>query len=133
MIDPIGLALENFDVTGQYRIKDNGVPVDSTGQLYDGTEMQGPAGLRSALLKHKESFLMTFAENLMTYALGRRVEYADMPAVRAIIRDAAASNNRMSSFILGVVNSAAFRMAKPDTNLLTTDAGEPKRSNSGQR
>ena len=72
VIDPIGLALENFDVTGQYRIKDNGVPVDSTGQLYDGTEMEGAAGLRNALLKHQDAFLMTFAENLMTYALGRQ-------------------------------------------------------------
>ena len=71
--------------------------------------------------------------DLMTYALGRRVEYADMPAVRAIIREASASNNRMSSFILGVVNSGAFRMAKPDNHLLTADTSEPKRSNSGQR
>ena len=62
------------------------MPVDSTGQLYDGTEMEGAAGLRSALLKHKDAFLMNFAENLMTYALGRRVEAYDMPALRAIVR-----------------------------------------------
>src|SRR4029453_13444874 len=92
VIDPIGLALENFDVTGRYRIKDNGVPVDSTGQLYDGRAMEGAAGLRSALLKHQDAFLMTFAENLMTYALGRRIEAYDMPAVRAIVRDAAKQN-----------------------------------------
>jgi len=133
VIDPLGLALENFDATGAWRIKDNEVAIDSVGDLYDGTKMEGPAGLRQAILKHSDVFLLSFTENLMTYALGRRVEYADMPAVRAIIRDASKSNNRMSSFILGVVNSAAFRMAKPDTNLLTTDAGEPKRSNSGQR
>jgi hypothetical protein len=133
VIDPLGLALENFDATGAWRIKDNEVAIDSVGDLYDGTKMEGPAGLRQAILKHSDVFLLSFTENLMTYALGRRVEYADMPAVRAIIRDASASNNRMSSFILGVVNSGAFRMAKPDTHLLTTDAGEPKRSNSGQR
>ena len=89
VIDPLGLALENFDVTGRWRIKDNGVPVDATGVLYDGTPMEGPAGLRAALLKHKDAFLLSFTENLMTYALGRRVEAYDMPAVRAIIREAA--------------------------------------------
>jgi hypothetical protein len=112
VIDPIGLALENFDVTGQYRIKDNGVPVDSKGQLYDGTDMQGPAGLRNALLKHKESFLMTFAENLMTYALGRRVEAYDMPALRAIVRSAEAHNYGVQAFVAGVAKSAAFQMSR---------------------
>jgi hypothetical protein len=121
VMDPLGLALDNFDVTGAWRIKDNEVPVDSTGDLYDGTKMNGPAGLRQALLKHSDVVLRSFVENLLTYALGRRVEYADMPAVRAIIRDAAKRNNRMSSFILGVVNSAAFRMVKPE-GVVTTEA-----------
>jgi hypothetical protein len=111
VIDPIGLALENFDVTGRWRIKDNEVPVDPTGVLYDGTKIEGPAGLRAALLNHKDVFLQTFTENLMTYALGRRVEFYDLPAIRAIERDAAKSDNRMSAFILGIVNSAAFRMS----------------------
>jgi hypothetical protein len=135
VIDPLGLALENFDATGAWRIKDNEVPVDSTGDLYDGTKMDGPRGLQQALLKHGDMILLTFTENLMTYALGRRVEYADMPAIRAIIRDAARNNGRMSSFVLGVVNSAAFRMAKAtDTHqLTTTDAAEPRRSNSSAR
>ena len=133
VIDPLGLALENFDATGAWRIKDNEVPVDSVGDLYDGTTMAGPAGLRQAIMKHSDVFLLSFTENLMTYALGRRVEYADMPAVRAILRDAGKSNNRMSAFVLGVVNSGAFRMAKADNHLLTTDAGEAKRSNSGSR
>jgi mono/diheme cytochrome c family protein len=133
VIDPLGLALENFDATGAWRIKDNEVPVDSVGDLYDGTKMDGPAGLRQALVKHADVFLLSFTENLMTYALGRRVEYADMPAVRAIIRDAGRSDNRMSAFILGVVNSAAFRMARPDNQPLVTDAGEAKRSNSSAR
>ena len=122
VIDPLGLALENFDVTGAWRIKDNEVPIDAVGDLYDGMKMDGPAGLRQALLKHSDMVLRSFTENLMTYALGRRVEYADMPAVRAIIRDAAKTNNRMSSFILGVVDSAAFRMTKPDAGVVTTDA-----------
>jgi mono/diheme cytochrome c family protein len=109
VIDPIGLALENFDPTGKWRIKDNEVPVDSAGVLYDGMKIEGPAGLREALLKHKDVFLQTFTENLMTYALGRRVEYYDMPTVRAIVRDAAQHDYRLSSFVLGIVNSPAFR------------------------
>ncbi len=112
VIDPLGLALENFDVVGRYRIKDNGVTVDSTGQLYDGTQMEGAAGLRNALIKHKDAFLMTFAENLMTYALGRRVEAYDMPALRAIVRDAGKQNDRIGAFIAGVTRSAAFQMSR---------------------
>ena len=73
VIDPLGLALENFDVTGKWRIKDNGAPVDPTGELYDGTPMDGPAGLRKALLKHQDVFVLSFTESLLTYALGRRV------------------------------------------------------------
>jgi hypothetical protein len=124
VIDPLGLALDNFDVTGAWRIKDNEVPVDAVGDLYDGTKMNGPAGLRQALLKHSDMVLRSFTENLLTYALGRRIEYSDMPTVRAIVRDAAKNNNRMSSFILGVVNSPAFRMVKPDTSAITTDAAQ---------
>jgi hypothetical protein len=111
-IDPLGLALDNFDVTGAWRIKENEVPVDSVGDLYDGTKMNGPAGLREALLKHQDMVLRSFTENLLTYALGRRVEPSDMPAVRAIVANAAKNDNRFSSYVLGVVNSAAFRMVK---------------------
>jgi hypothetical protein len=110
MIDPIGLALENFDATGAFRIKDNGVPVDTSGELYDGTPLESPEDLRRALLNHSTSLLRTFTENLMAYALGRRVEYYDMPAVRKVVRDAKAEDYRMSSFVLGVVRSPAFRM-----------------------
>ena len=122
VIDPLGLALENFDATGAWRIKDNEAPIDSIGDLYDGTKMEGPRGLRQALLKHADLFLLSFTENLMTYALGRRVEYADMPAIRAIIRDARPSHLRLSSFVLGVVNSAAFRMTKPPEAPVATDS-----------
>ena len=105
VIDPLGLALENFDVTGRWRIKDNGVAVDATGELYDGTPMSGPAGLRQALLKHKDAMLLSFTESLMTYALGRRVEAFDMAAVRRVIRDAAGQDCKISAFIQGVVKS----------------------------
>jgi mono/diheme cytochrome c family protein len=113
-IDPLGLALDNFDVTGAWRIKDNEVPVDVVGDLYDGTKIDGPAGLREALLRHQDMVLRSFAENLLTYAIGRRVEYTDMPAVRTIVNGAAKNDNRFSSYVLGIVNSAAFRMAKPE-------------------
>jgi hypothetical protein len=126
-IDPLGLALENFDATGAWRIKDNEVAVDVVGDLYDGTKVNGPAGLRDALLRHQDMVLRSFAENLLTYAIGRRVEYADMPAVRAVVREAAKNDNRMSSFILGVVNTAAFRMAKIENTApkaLNTDVSQ---------
>jgi hypothetical protein len=114
VIDPLGLTLENFDVTGRWRIRDNGAPVDANGDLYDGTKMSGPAGLRAALLKHQDAFTQSFTERLMTYAVGRRVEYYDMPAIRAILRDAAKSNNRFSAFVMGVVTSPAFRMSQAE-------------------
>jgi hypothetical protein len=112
VIDPLGLALENFDVTGVWRIKDSGVAIDPVGDLYDGTRLDGPIALRNALLKHQDVIMLSFTESLMTYALGRRVEYFDMPAVRQIVRDAKAKNYRFSAFISGVANSAAFRMGR---------------------
>jgi len=114
VIDPLGLALENFDVTGAWRIKDNEVSIDSAGELYDGTKMAGPNGLRNALLKNKEIFLQTFTENLMTYALGRRVEFSDMPAIRQIVREAAKNDYRTSSFFLSVIKTPAFQMSAVD-------------------
>jgi mono/diheme cytochrome c family protein len=110
VIDPLGLALENFDVTGAYRIKDNEVPVDVNGDLYDGTRMEGPAGLRAALLKHSDMFLTGFTESMLTYATGRRIEYTDQPMIRAIVREAAKKDNKLSAFVMGVVNSPAFKM-----------------------
>ena len=114
VIDPLGLALENFDVTGRWRIRDNGAPVDPVGDLYDGTRMTGPAGLRSALLKHQDMFILSFTERLMTYSLGRRVEYFDAPTIRKITRDAAKRNNRFSAFVIGIVTSPAFQMSKAE-------------------
>jgi mono/diheme cytochrome c family protein len=112
VIDPLGLALENFDATGKWRIKDAGQPIDAVGELYDGTKMDGPIGLRNALLKHSDVVILSFTESLMTYALGRRVEYFDMPQVRQIVREAKKNDYRISSFILGVARSPAFRMSR---------------------
>ncbi|WP_419164470.1 DUF1592 domain-containing protein [Candidatus Palauibacter sp.] len=114
VIDPLGLALENFDVTGAYRINDQGRTVDTSGELYDGTPLAGPGDLRTALLSRRESLARTFTENLMAYALGRRVEYFDMPTVREITRAAETDDYRMSAFILGVANSPAFLMSRGD-------------------
>jgi hypothetical protein len=121
VIDPLGLALENFDVTGRWRIRDNGNLVDPAGDLYDGTKMTGPNGLRAALLKHQDMFFTSFTESLLTYSLGRRVEYYDMPAIRKIVRDAAKDNHRFSAFVLGVVNSRAFQMARAEDATTTDD------------
>jgi hypothetical protein len=112
VIDPLGLALENFDATGKWRIRDGGMTVDTSGQLFDGTSIAGPAGLRDALLRHKDVVLLSFTRSLMTYALGRRVEASDMPVVRRIIRNAEAQQYRISAFVTGIVESDAFRMAK---------------------
>lgn len=108
VIDPLGLALENFDVDGRWRIKDSGAPVDAEGRLYDGTKLNGPDDLRRALLDHQEAVLRAFTEYLMTYALGRRMEPSDGPAIRAIVRGAASNGYRFSSFALGVARSPAF-------------------------
>ena len=110
MMDPIGLALEHYDVTGARRLWDNGSRIDSSGELYDGTPIRSAADLRDALLRRPVPIVRTFVENLMAYALGRRVEHYDMPAVREVARTAAAADNRLSAFILGVVRTPAFRM-----------------------
>jgi hypothetical protein len=122
VIDPLGLALENFDATGRWRIKDNGMPVDPTGELYDGTAMDGPAGLRNALLKHKDVFVLSFTEALLTYALGRRLDAEDMPLVRRIVRDAEARDLKISAFVQAIVASPAFRM-RVDALAATDAAG----------
>jgi hypothetical protein len=114
VIDPIGLALDNFDVDGTWRIKDRGVPVNPAGMLYDGTELNGIADLRQALVARSDVIVTHLTEMLMSYALGRRVEHYDMPAIRRIVRDAEKNGYRTQSLILGVVNSAAFRSAAVD-------------------
>ena len=111
-MDPIGLALDNFDVTGRWRIRENGMPLDTHGTFYDGTTVANPADLRAALLRRPEPLIRTFTANLMTYALGRRTEYYDQPAIRAIVAEAGEEDYKVSSFILGVVRSDAFRTRK---------------------
>jgi len=120
VIDPLGLALENFDTVGAWRIKDNGVPVDSNGVVYDGTKIAGPADLRQVLLGKSDAVLRNFTDNLLSYAIGRRIEYYDQPTVRAIVKKAAQNGDRFSSFVFGVVNSPAFQMATAEA--VTTTA-----------
>ena len=113
VMDPLGFSLDNFDATGMYRTKEAvGIPVDAKGQLADGTPVDGPVALRKALLKHPEQFVRTMTEKLLTYALGRGLEYYDMPVVRAIEKDAAKQNYRFSSLVTGIVKSVPFRMKK---------------------
>lgn len=111
-IDPIGLALDNFDVTGRWRLRENGNPLDTRGDFYDGTAISTPAELKAVLLKRPEPLLRSFTQNLMAYALGRRIEYFDQPAIRRITAGAAAGGYRINDFILGVVLSDAFRMRR---------------------
>ena len=112
-MDPIGFALENYDAVGQWRTKDAGAPIDASGRLPDGTEFTGPDGLRQLLMtKYRDDFVRTATEKLLTYALGRGIEYYDGPTIRSIDRDAARDNYRMSSLILAVVKSAPFQMRR---------------------
>jgi mono/diheme cytochrome c family protein len=116
IFEPIGLALENFDAVGAWRTQDDGGPIDPTGVLVDGTKVDGIASLRNSLLGRSDQFLRVVTEKLITYALGRGVEYQDMPLVRSIVRDAAASQYKFSSIVLGIVKSPAFQMnEKTDT------------------
>jgi hypothetical protein len=110
LMDPLGFALENFDFIGQWRDAEGGRPVDAHGVFVDGSAIGGPAGLRQVLLEHRELFVQTFAEKLLTYALGRSLEPADMPAVRQIVRRAARDDDRLSALVLGVVDSVPMRM-----------------------
>jgi hypothetical protein len=111
-MDPIGLALDNFDVTGKWRYRENGMPLDTRGELYDGTKIASPDELVKALLDLPDPLLRTFTTNLLAYAIGRRIEYFDQATVRAIIKDAAGNNYRLNDLILGVVQSTPFKMKK---------------------
>ena len=113
-MDPIGLALDNFDVTGKWREREAGLPLDTRGDFYDGTPVATPADLSAALLRRPTPLVRTFTENLLSYALGRRVEYFDQPAIRAIVRQAEADNYRISSFVTGIVTSVPFRMKQAE-------------------
>jgi mono/diheme cytochrome c family protein len=112
VMDPLGFALENFDGVGEWRVKEVGGAIDPVGQLADGAPVDGPVALRKALLKKPDMFARTFTQKLMTYGLGRGVEYKDRPLIRAIVRDASKQNYRFSSIVLGIVKSAPFQMKK---------------------
>ena len=114
VMDPLGFALENFDAVGAWRATDvwAGTPIDASSRLVDGTPIGGPVDLRKAILRRPEQFVQTMTEKLMTYALGRSVEYYDMPAVRKIVRDAAAENYRFSAIVKGIVRSQPFQMRR---------------------
>jgi len=138
VIDPIGFSLENFDPTGAWRNADDGVKIDATGKLFDGTPLNGPADLRNGILKHQDAFLRTFAENLYAYGLGRILDYRDQPEVRAIVARAAKRDNRFSEYLLGIVESPAFTErsvpavpardnAQPDKSRLKAQSGSDDR------
>jgi mono/diheme cytochrome c family protein len=122
VIDPLGFSLENFDATGRWRVKEVAGVVDASGQLADGTPVDGPVALRKAILKHPEQFVRTMTEKMLTYALGRGLEYYDMPVVRAIAADAKNQNYRFSSIVLGIVNSTPFtkKMKAPETAVVAS-------------
>ena len=111
LLDPVGFALENFDVLGRWRQSDGGEAIDSSGLLWDGTELQGVADLEQAILAHPEMFVETFAEKLMTYALGRGMEPFDAPAIRRIVEQAQPHDYRVADIVNGVVQSVPFQMA----------------------
>jgi hypothetical protein len=125
VMDPLGFALENFNAIGEYRTKDASGTIDASGQLADGTKIDGVVGLREALLKHPEYFVGTLTEKMLTYALGRPLEYYDMPVVRGIVQSSARSDYRFSSLITGIVKSEPFQMrqaVESDQPAVTTAA-----------
>jgi hypothetical protein len=112
-MDPIGFSLENLDADASWRAKqggDGGQPIDAKVRLFDGQEIDGPVGLRNALLRYSPQFVRMFIERTMTYATGRGMDYTDMPTIRSIARDAAMQDNRFSAIVLGVVRSPQFQM-----------------------
>jgi hypothetical protein len=125
IMDPIGFALENFDADGSWRAKqggDGGIPIDAKVKLFDGQEVDGPSGLRNALLRYSPQFVRILVERTMTYATGRGVEYTDMPTVRAIAADLVRQDHRFSALVLGVVRSPQFQMrVKADDKTLATN------------
>lgn len=110
MMDPIGFALDSFDRIGRFRTTEFGQQLDVSGKLVDGQEFNGPSELRAALLHYSPQFVQTMTERLLTYGLGRGVEYYDMPVVRNIMRGAAADNYKFSDLVMGVVESQPFQM-----------------------
>jgi hypothetical protein len=131
IMDPMGLSLENFDAMGQWQAKDRdaGLAIDTQGQMADGTRVGGPDDLRKALMRNPERFVETLTGKLMTFALGRTLDFRDMPTVRAIVRNAAHDQYRFSSIVLGIIASPQFQSQRvpgaghdAQPNLMTTQA-----------
>jgi cytochrome c551/c552 len=126
MMDPIGFSLENFDAVGVWRTNDSGFKIDPSGKMFDGSTLDGPVSLRAAILKHSDSYVTTFAENMMAYGLGRVIDYRDEPFARVVVEEASKNDYRFTSFILGIVKSVPFQMrrvedAEPRPTDLTAD------------
>ena len=114
-IDPLGFALENFDAVGQFRALDGVTPVDPSGKLVDGTMFDGPSSFRKALLTRGEAYRSTLTKNLLTYGMGRGVEYYDMPAVRQVMRESKVAGDRWSAMVLAIVKSKPFQMRRAES------------------
>jgi hypothetical protein len=127
VLDPIGFAMENFDAVGAWRVKDGGTlgdTIDASGQLADGTKIDGVVALREALVRDPETFVRTLTEKLLTYAVGRGLTGSDMPVVRSVVRDARGDNFRFSAVVLGIARSVPFQMraaADPGRDTLESD------------
>lgn len=121
LMDPIGMALENYDAVGVWRTHDLGFVIDPAGKMYDGTKVAGPASLREAVMKRSDAFISAFTQRLLAYGLGRVIDYHDMPFVRAVTRDAQKNDNKFSAFVLGVVKSPAFTMRRAEQMEAPTD------------
>jgi mono/diheme cytochrome c family protein len=131
VMDPLGFAFENYDSIGTWRTKDKYARtlIDSAGKLVDGTSVNGPADVRQALMKHPDQFVQTMTEKLLTYGLGRRLEYYDMPMIRKIVRDAAKDDYRFSSVIMGIVKSPPFQMSVKATESAAKKTTETAQDN----
>jgi Protein of unknown function (DUF1588)/Protein of unknown function (DUF1585) len=131
IFEPIGLGMENFDAVGAWRTMDGDSPIDPTGVLVDGTKIEGIASLRDSLVSRSDQFARVVTEKMLTYALGRGIEYQDMPTVRAIVHDSAAGKYKFTAIVLGIVKSPPFQ-----TNMKTPDVsqqGAPKNEQRASR
>ena len=133
LMDPVGFALEQFDAVGTWRTTDGVNTIDASSVMYDGTKINGPADLRNFVLSYKDQFARTVTEKLLTYALGRGVEYYDMPVVRSIVRDADKDGYRFDTLILDVVKSAPFQMNSKPGQPVTRRAPPPAATTASAR
>jgi hypothetical protein len=124
LMDPIGFALETFDAVGKYRTTDNGSPIDTSGQLYDGTAIQTAADLGTFLVRYEDSYLRNATQRMLTYALGRGIEYDDMPLVRKVQADAASDDFRFHALVTAIVKSEAF-LNNAKTEVSAAETAEP--------